>query len=527
MTLRLSLARAHREFAAKNYPIAEFWTGRAFSVDFENLDAFRLSGDLAEAEGLHSALTWRARAAQISHCERGDVIAWAKCAIRADLPDLALKILKTLPPKAKETDSEYNELMAGCALASQQFEIAGACFQKAAEIEPANPVHRVNLATFLVAHGANGGIRAAAVRDLESLSAGPRGNLSATRALLADALCFRDAARALRFAEKLKSAPDHTFTDDFSWLDAIRLGADFAPALSAIENKAQSDPVATAELADWLNARGMASESLRLLNGLPKSRKANTRIQIALAEAHLTLGKWEELLAFLKVCNWKDCDFLRRAMLARCMRERGKPWEKDWQALTQEITPKYNDALLLAQLALNWRWRTEAIAILWTVSKNQTTAPQALRLLWSLYRESNDTPSLLRVAQARLNFDRSEPANKNNAAFLWLLLYGHSFQYEKLAHDAMAANPKVPEWAATYAFALYLAGRDAEAARIFDQMAPGAVDRPGIALYAALAFAASGDTVRARERLSRVNPAGLLPEERELAERLGRTLAGG
>ena len=50
LTLRLSLARAHREFVAKNYPIAEFWTGRAFSVDFENLEAFRLSGELAAAE---------------------------------------------------------------------------------------------------------------------------------------------------------------------------------------------------------------------------------------------------------------------------------------------------------------------------------------------------------------------------------------------------------------------------------------------------------------------------------------------
>ena len=330
----------------------------------------------------------------------------------------------------------------------------------------------------------------------------------------------------MRFAKTLISAPEHTFTDDLSWLDAMRWGAEFAPALTTIKQKAQTDPMHTAELADWLNARGMASESLRLLDGLPKASKGLTRIQIAAAEVRITLGKWEELAAFLKTCHWNGSDFLRRAMLVRCLRERGEPWEKAWEALTREIEPKHNDSLLLAQLALNWRWRAEAIPILWNGAKNAMTAPQALKILWSLYRKSNDTQSLLRVAQAGLDLDRNEPANKNNVAFLWMLLYGHSPQYEKMARDAMTANPKVPEWAATYAFALHLAGRNAEAARIFDQMAPDAANCPGVALYAALAFAASGDTARARERLGKVTPSGWLPEERELAKRLAQSLTG-
>ena len=523
-SLRLALTRAHREFSAKDYRLAEFWTGRAFGVDERNVEAARLMADIAEAQDSPTALAWRMRVAQFAPGNNEDRMAWAKCAMRFDQTEIALKVLKSLPPEFKNRSAEYHELMAGCALAGHELGLAEALFARAAELDRGNRVHWLNLAGFLVANSPSAEARAAAVQDLEGMQGDPRVGLSAVRTLLADAVRSRDAARARRFAEKLRSMPEHNFRDDLSCLDAIRSGPAFATALEALERRVESDPQKVAESADWLNSHGMASEAVRWLTALPERVRSNVRVQIATAESHLALSHWKELDAFLGGCQWGDCEFLRRAMRIRCMRESLQPWEKEWEKLVSAMEANPHDTLLLAQLTLGWKWRDETITLLWKIAAKPATASQASQLLWNLYRSSNDTLSLLRVALAQLNFDPSNPAAKNNAAFLWMLLNGHSVQYERLAREASMANSRVPEWMATYAFALHLAGKDAEAEKELKKLSPEALRHPGIALYYAIVLAGNRDYARAREFLGKLNPNGLLPEEQKLAADLVRDL---
>ena len=92
-------------------------------------------------------------------------MAWAKSALRFGQDEWALRALKSLPPDFGNRSAEYQELMAGCALAGNETRLAESHFVRAAEIDHANPVHRVNLAAFRLANSPSGEIRAAAARD--------------------------------------------------------------------------------------------------------------------------------------------------------------------------------------------------------------------------------------------------------------------------------------------------------------------------------------------------------------------------
>jgi hypothetical protein len=242
------------------------------------------------------------------------------------------------------------------------------------------------------------------------------------------------------------------------------------------------------------------------------------------AEAHLSMHDWSGLETFLAKCHWDDGEFLRRAMLIRCKRELAEPWKKEWKELEIEVDAHPPDGFLLAQLVIGWNWRDETINLLWEAATKPITAPKALQSLWDLYSRTNETRKLLRVARAQSDLEPANPTKKNNDAFLSLLLNGASERSELLAREASAANPNVPEWAATYAYALHLAGKESEAKKVMEKLPSEALGRSGIALYFAIILAANGDDAKAKESLSKLNPNGMLPEEQKLAADLARQL---
>jgi len=522
--LHLALARAQREFSTSQFMRAEFWAGRALHVDEKNIEATRLMAEIYEAQDKPSALTWRIKVAQLEPENTGDIMAWAKCALRFGQPDMAAGALKSLPQDFKDRNAGYYELMAGCALAAHDNRLAEAWFTRAADLGGDNPLHKVNLAAFRLTNSPSPDIRAEAVRDLEGALPDPHVSLFAVRALLVDAIRSGDHARSQRFAEKLRSLPEHNFNDDLSCLEAAIAGPAFQPALVEIEHRAESDARLATEMGDWLNSHGMAAGTLRWFGRLPGPVAANVRVQMTEADAYLATGDWKGLEAFLAKCQWNTGEFLRRAMLIRCKRELSQPWEQEWKQLVVEVDANPPDSLLLAQLVTGWNWRDETIALLWDAASRPQTESQALQYLWDIYSRANDTGKMWRVARAQIDIDPSNPAKKNNDAFLSLLLYGASERSEHLAQEASAANPKVPEWAATYAYALHLEGRESEAKKVMDNLPPVALGRPGIALYYAIILAANGDQDKARETLAKLNSSGMLPEEKKLAADLAQKL---
>jgi len=524
MKLHLALVHAQREFSNRQFMRAEFWTERALHVDGENVEAIRIIAEISEVQDRPIAVGWRNKVAQLQPHNTGDIMAWAKCAFRFGQMDMALTALKGLPDDFKGKNAEYHELMAGCALAAHDTALAEKHFALAAELGRDNPVHQVNLAAFRLTNSSRPEVKAAAIHDLEELLKDPRASLYAVRALLDDALQKNEQVRTQLFAKKLRLSPGHTFGDDLIYLQATITEPSFHPDLDEIEHRAESDPLWATQTANWLNSHGMAAEAVHWFSKLPESIRASTRVQVAISESYLALSDWKGLQTYLEACHWDDSEFLRRAMLIRCKRELSLPWQNDWKQLAADVEDRPPQGFLLAQLVIGWNWRNESLDLLWGASTKPETDAKALHFLWQLYSQANETRNLLRVARAQIKLDPSNPVKKNNAAFLSLLVYGASESSERLAHEALEANPNVPEWAATYAYALHLAGKESEAKKVIDKLPPEAVGRPGVALYVAIVLAANGEADKAKESLAKLNPGGMLPEERTLAENLKQQL---
>jgi hypothetical protein len=525
--LHLALRRAQHEFANRQFMRADFWTNRAFSVDAKNVEATRLMAEIAEAQDKPTALGWRIRLVQREPGNNTDILAWAKCAFRFGQREMAVNALKSLPADFQDRSADCQQLLAGCALGNHEPGLAEVRFVRAAELDRDNPVHRVNLAAFRLTDSPNRETREAAARELEAALGDPKASLFAARALLTEAIRTRNHAKALVYADKLRAIPGHGFGDDVRCLETAIGEARFRTDLEALEHRAEADAQWTVDVGEWLNAHGMADEMLRWFDRLPKTIQATVRVQMTVAESYLAKADWKRLQTYLADRRWDDGEFLKRAILVRCHRELGEPWEKEWNQLAAECGANAPDGLLLAQLVMSWQWRQEAIELLWTAASHPETNALALQNLWKLYAQKNETRELLRVAKAQMALDDSNPTTKNNEAFLALLLYGPSARAERLAREASTANPKVPEWAATYAFALHLAGKDAEAKKVMENLSADAVQHPGIALYYAIVLAGNGDADKAREFMAKLNPQGMLPEEQKLAVELAQQLKKG
>jgi hypothetical protein len=522
--LRSSLIRGRREFEKKQYMRAEFWTGRALSVDARNVEALRLMAEIEEGQDRPAALGWRIRVVQCLPGNTGDIVAWAKCAFRFGQREMALYALKSLPANFQENNADYHELMAGFALAVHVPGAAEAHFARAAELDPTNALRRINLAAYRVANSPKPEIREAARQELENALEDPQAAAPACRALLAEAIRNHDAARSRALAEKLRAVPNRAFHDDLACLDAAAADPTFPAALAETERRAGSDVQKVVALGDWLNTHQRADETLRWIGQLPEATRMEVRVKINEAEAYLAMRDWTALDAFLEKSHWADGEYLRKLMIIRCQRELGQPWEKDWGQLVALVEASPPEGFLVAQLIIGWGWRPEAIDLLWKAARQPQTNALALESLWQIYGQSNETRELLRVAKAQGELDPANPTMKNNEAFLSMLLMGGSERAERLAREATQAKPKIPEWAATYAYALHLQGKNAEAKKVMLSQPAEALARPGIALYAAIVLAANGEADQAREALTKLNPRGMLPEEQKLAADLAAQL---
>jgi len=524
--VHMALGKARYEFEHGQLMRASFWANRALGVDPRNMDGARLLADIDAAQGNPVELSLRMRIAEREPDSTADALALARSALRFGQREIALHALDGLPQDFKDHSADYHDLMGACAAADSELGVAEAHFQKAVDLAPNDPAHRVTLAAFRLAHSAGPATREAATRELEATPADLGAvSLYATRALLDYALRSGDRAGSQRFAAQLHALPAHTFADDLSCLDAIMPGPDFPSALADIERRAAGDPQSATDTGDWLNSHAMSAETLRWIPTLPESVQGNIRVQMSLAQGYLGMQDWKGLAAWLPKCQWGGSDYLRRAMLIRCERELRQPWQAEWDQLATTVNGSQPDGLLLAQLLIGWHWRDEALSLLWAAAGNPGTDARALEYLWGLYSQTSDTPELMQVAKAQIALDPDNPTWKNNYAFLSLLLNGASPHALRLAQEACEANPKIPEWAATYAYALHLAGRDADARLVMEKLDPEALQRPGVALYYAIVLAGNGDNDKARETLARLNPSGMLPEEQKLAAALAQQLS--
>jgi predicted Zn-dependent protease len=97
-----------------------------------------------------------------------------------------------------------------------------------------------------------------------------------------------------------------------------------------------------------------------------------------------------------------------------------------------------------------------------------------------------------------------------------LLLDAKELKPHDLARQLYQQDPTNSSFAATYAFSLYVQGKNTEALKVLRQLKPQELESPSIAGYYGLILKATGSGAKARVYLDWTSKATLLPEERKL-----------
>lgn len=365
--------------------------------------------------------------------------------------------------------------------------------------------------------------------ELRALLDNPEHRIAALRLLLGSAMRFDRAEEVRELAGQLKSDFNATFADRLMILSAEKmLGTrEFSRDLEAVKKEAEEEASKAQMLADFLLQNKMFTDAEKWLDSLPEEILSRPEIAMRMSEALFNSRDWETLEEKMKVAKWDRADFYRLALLAYAMRAQGKEKEfrDTWQlaVIAAEVEPR-NYKLLLDQ-ADRWGWKSENLDLLWRVFQKDPTDDDIYNDLIQLNRNSGNTVALSRVFQRRIELKPGDDLAKNNLAFLSLLLNTNLAQAFRYARDAYEGEPGSPFKATTYAFAFLRQDRVDDAIEILNKISAEDRARPERALYVGVILAAKGRNSEAEQSLSRVVPAQLLPEERQLLDETREKIA--
>jgi Flp pilus assembly protein TadD len=259
----------------------------------------------------------------------------------------------------------------------------------------------------------------------------------------------------------------------------------------------------------------------------PKIRSVHP-VPLAIAESMSCMGDWPALAHFVENANWGQQEPLRFAVQSHALRHLGNQGssaeaQTTWRSAIKAAQGQPNQLAAIAQLAQGWGYRAEAAEVLWAVANGTTGAKEALSGLQNFYKQTHDSRGLFRVAKRALELNPNDLVAANNCASLGLLLSadpGARRLAEKLYND----HPTNAAFAATYAFALHVEGKTADALRVIERLKDQQLRQPALAAYYVVMLAASGNIERARAFLPAAERANLLPEEKTLLADAARKL---
>ena len=197
--------------------------------------------------------------------------------------------------------------------------------------------------------------------------------------------------------------------------------------------------------------------------------------------------------------------------------------ETAWQSALKTAQLHPEQLISIAQLAQGWGYNTETEEAWWLVANSKTSAKTGLSALQRFYQAKQDTHGLLRVAKRALELNPGDLAAANNCASFGLLLSGDSTS-RRLAAKLHFEHPANRAFAATYAYALHIEGKYAEALKVIESLQEPELRYPAIAAYYVIMLTDNDRLDRARLFLPDANRAILLPEEKKLLAAAARKL---
>jgi tetratricopeptide (TPR) repeat protein len=492
---------------------ALFFSAKAFKADPQGVDANRLLADALAAAKAPESVFWRARVARLEPTKIENYLAWAQAAFDAGRSDWAAEALSKAPKQA-ENRADWQNLMGGVQINLGQPGEAEQHFERAVELEPANSLYAVNLASLRLSHP-DPAVVAQARQELRQLSTSKTAGRFALEALAKEALHQSDIEHARLYSSELGQRSDQTWNDRLLELDTVFQTPAFKIRLVDLEQESVSGLGKRIALVYWMIGHGLANEVTDWIT--EKGKSVPIPLQMALADAYGAQQDWPELRAMLEPADWVANDFLRKALLARC--ERNEPTFQDrWQETLRSVQGDPEKRLRLGQLASGWGWYDEASQLLWAVADaSPILRSSALGELWRIGVFEKNSAAMLKVAAERYRDNPNSAGTKNNYAFLLLLLGLDEGRADELAKEAWTDAPLQPDVASTYAFACYKKGRTEDGIKAMEQLAENYRSEPWIALYYAALLADEGHSEEAARYLAHSDGSPrLLPEEQAL-----------
>ena len=524
-------AQQARSFMAKgDYRNASLSARQALRRNPRNLEACRVTAELADLSQSPNALDWRRRLAEVEPTIENK-LKLATTALRAQGPPypLAAQTLEELADSAKGV-AAYHAVCAELALKLKNSVEAAARFEQASRLEPTNESYQLNLAVLRL-QSTNAAAASEARATLERLQASAQLGAVALRWLVGEGLRRDDLVTAERFSKQLLSNPRSTPEDCVQHLSILRQvkSPEFTNYLGAVQKNALTNAMQVYGLSAWMIGHGLVDDALAWLTNCPVKVRSEQPVPLAVVDCYLARKDWEALEAFLQQQKWADRECLRWAFLSRTASELKQDMaaEARWRTAVREADGKLGPLTALLGLASTWGRDKAKEDLLWQIGQRYPNERWTLRELDRLYLAAGNTRGLNKLYSTMASFDSHNFAAQNNLAATSLLLRLNLSKAHELAKETFAQHPEEAVVASTYAYSLHLQGRTQEGLAVLEKLKADILETPSVALYYGVLLSAAGDTNKAGKYLGIAQKSDSLPEEKAMVAEAVKRLQSG
>ena len=520
---RHMLALAHEFMAKSDQRNALLSVTQVLRSNPQNLEAVRMMADLAEAARSPAALLWRSRVVDLNPQSMEDRIALAQTAMAAKDVTTATNALAGVLAADKKT-AIYQNIAGAVAAACNRPGEADSYFVEAVRLDPQNAVPQLNLAVIRLL-STNAQTLADARTSLQHISVNTTNGAlrcSALRELANDALRRDENEAALGISKQLLQETNSVFTDKILRLNVLfaNQSPEFKSALAGYQTEAGNNSAKVYELASWQASKESPGKVLVWLKSLPIKVQTNQPVALFETECYAAVRDWPGLQTSLTNQNWGEVDFLRHAFLCRALRgqEMTGAATGEWDLAVKGAAAEKAGMIMLLNLAVQFKMQSETEELLWAIIRGYPGEKWAAQLLLQDFYFSGRTSSMLAIFRQQSKSNPADLEAKNNVAMTALLLDQQDLKPYDLARDVYERAPTNPSYVSTYAFALHLQKKDAEALKIMEQLTPQELEKPSISGYYGLLLQATGNRAKAKKYLDLASKGNLLPEEKKLFE---------
>jgi tetratricopeptide (TPR) repeat protein len=419
------LAASARAFLqAGDYRNANLVARQALQLNAGDTKAMEVLADLEAAIQLPHAITWRREIVKREPDNPRVQLLLAGTALKFGETTIAAEALNRIQSR---DSTDYLQLAGALALAEGRLADAEAAFKRAVTLAPENVQLRTSFAALRL-QATDAETVADARTELQKLRELPETSLEATRDLLQDARRQGDSVRSMTLAQELARRPDASVQDQLRPAEEYLCRKDSTAETEITRVRAfvqaSANPAPIFDFLLWLNAAGRFNDTVAIgTREVPERISLVYPVCAAVADAYLGQRDFQGLRAWLNRTDWDVYQFLKLALEARILREKGDANVADkWESALVATRGDASALTMLARLADTWRWDAEAEQIWWLIAKRPEGQRLALKALYGRYSRARRADDLRRVVNRIFEVEPLNPIAKNNVASLGLLL---------------------------------------------------------------------------------------------------------